>query len=324
MWIGSFVDCLEESTLSHPRFEEAYAIKQQNIPKRIYKYRRDCDYSRANLRTDTVWLSSPDSYNDPYDCAFAVLKDSKDIVMAAAIKVIFDEITDACKYRQAISIDVIEKAKASREPLRSIAEYMSTLGIDIESQDPHRWAERSSVQLNGLICEIDATLNLVRRNAKVCSFSAISDSILMWSHYADNHRGFCVEYDLDPLVPNHPFRRNLYPVIYSPDLYDLTPWLKSLVDSDLQQFNSIHPLLALIHKFDGWGYEQEWRLALVLPTLIEDHDLKVPRPIRIFLGSKMEHTNKNELRAICEEKGIEVWQMQMADDKYRLFAERQH
>jgi hypothetical protein len=82
--------------------------------------------------------------------------------------------------------------------------------------------------------------------------------------------------------------------------------------------------LALIHKFDGWGYEQEWRLALVLPTLIEDHDLKVPRPIRIFLGSKMEHTNKNELRAICEEKGIEVWQMQMADDKYRLFAERQH
>jgi hypothetical protein len=51
----------------------------------------------------------------------------------------------------------------------------------------------------------------------------------MWSHYADHHRGFCIEYDLESLGDsNHFFRKNLYPVLYSADLYDLSPFVEGL------------------------------------------------------------------------------------------------
>jgi hypothetical protein len=65
MWKQEFVDSIEGSTSAQPHFAEARSIKQRHLPKRIYKYRRDCSNSRRNLETDTVWLSSPNSYNDP-------------------------------------------------------------------------------------------------------------------------------------------------------------------------------------------------------------------------------------------------------------------
>lgn len=38
------------------------------------------------------------------------------------------------------------------------------------------------------------------KDLQVCCFSSIKDSILMWSHYAKDHSGFCIEYDLDNLL----------------------------------------------------------------------------------------------------------------------------
>ena len=70
VWIEEFVDCIESSTLAKPRLDEAVAMKDACLPKKIYKYRRDGEYARANLETDTVWMASPDAYNDPYDCSF--------------------------------------------------------------------------------------------------------------------------------------------------------------------------------------------------------------------------------------------------------------
>ena len=91
MWIKDFLDCLEASTFGQPRDAEALAIKEQHLPKRLYKYRRDYSNSRENLRTDTVWLSSPDSYNDPYDCSFKVAEDQ---VVAALSKHLVDHFVE--------------------------------------------------------------------------------------------------------------------------------------------------------------------------------------------------------------------------------------
>ena len=58
----------------------------------------------------------------------------------------------------------------------------------------------------------------------ICSFSGTKQSIIMWSHYADQHRGYCIEYDTDSLPPEHLFVRMLYPVIYSEKLFDGTTY----------------------------------------------------------------------------------------------------
>jgi hypothetical protein len=161
-------------------------------------------------------------------------------------------------------------------------------------------------------------LQLLRTIAKVCSFSAVGDSILMWSHYASKHQGFCIEYDLEKFAPGDTFLRNLYPVIYSDELIDLAPWAEKLVTGKREEFTTTFPLLGVLQKYEGWQYEQEWRYVSFQETPAPDLARPMPLPSRVFLGAKMFSSKKNELLAICEKKHIEVLQMNMASDKYHL------
>jgi hypothetical protein len=66
-------------------------------------------------------------------------------------------------------------------------------------------AEFTSTVTPKLISDALSAVRQWRAVTKVSSSSEVSDSILMWSHYADNHRGFCVEYGLRGLASEHPF-----------------------------------------------------------------------------------------------------------------------
>lgn len=122
---------------------------------------------------------------------------------------------------------------------------------------------------------------------KVCSFSEVPDSILIWSHYRDHHRGLCMEYDLTPLPYHHAFRRNLYPVLYSAGLYDLTKSAKTLSGPG-QNVRPMIPLLAMLYKFEAWQYEREWRFVRDVPQVQADAVASAPVPSRIFLGMRFD------------------------------------
>jgi hypothetical protein len=158
----------------------------------------------------------------------------------------------------------------------------------------------------------------IRDALKLCSFSAANDSLLMWGHYACDHKGFCIEYDLEPLAPGDFVRRSLYPVIYSKDLYDMTPLVKGAVSENPGDFKLLGPLLSVLHKFEGWSYEREWRLVQFNDHLKADHSHSVPKPSKVFLGSKMDAKNVAEIAAICAKHGIDVWKMSLAPDKFEL------
>ena len=51
---------------------DAIALKNDHLPGKIYKYRCVNDRSLQNLQEDTIWLASPDKYNDPFDCLFSI------------------------------------------------------------------------------------------------------------------------------------------------------------------------------------------------------------------------------------------------------------
>jgi hypothetical protein len=319
MWEKDFVECLEKSTAAHPLIDKAFDIKQRHMPKQIYKYFRDCSYTRDNLKTDTVWLCSPDAYNDPYDCAFTI---SEDMVVESAIRILFEPRIELYNLQDIISKDEIEKAKSSKRPLLAIAEYISILISKMPERNLKQMAELASSVLPEFINNIVSFLPRMQKDTKVCSFSAIHDSIIMWSHYADNHKGFCVEYELEPLMDGHACWYNLYKVIYSRKLYDLTRWAELMIGPDRDQSNPVYPLLATIHKFYGWKYEEEWRLVLLDSKLNDDRNYNVPTPTRVLLGSKMETSSKKELREICKERNIEVWEMHRVTNSFELTAMR--
>jgi hypothetical protein len=63
-------------------------------------------------------------------------------------------------------------------------------------------------------------------------------------------------------------------------------------------------------------------LILTEPRLTRDRPLQVPRPSRVFLGSRMEEGQKCELTQICATKSVEVWQMGRSLDAFQLKAKR--
>jgi hypothetical protein len=85
----------------------------------------------------------------------------------------------------------------------------------------------------------------------------------MWSHYADEHRGFCIEYDTTDI--EHP---NLAPVAYGASraikASDLFDWL---IKEDQAAYQRVFSTF-FFSKSSEWKYEKEWR------EVCDDHGIK--------------------------------------------------
>ncbi len=315
MWIEEFMGCIETFTFAKSGLEDALAVKDAHLPTKLYKYRRYDEYARANLETDTIWMASPDTYNDPYDCSFRVTEAH---VVDVFKKSMVPEFARIYKLPPDVADEQIKNAMSSPEPLAYLADYMHAIHGATPGSNPLQAAEFVSLKVPSIIKDIVEFVRQWRKVTKVCSFSAVNDSILMWGHYAQDHKGFCVEYDLEKLPPEHTLRCQLFPVIYSPKLYDLTAFMQKLAGPNQAEVTPASLLLAVLHKFDGWSYEQEWRVVSLANKVIGDYNLPVPTPTRIFIGSKMSPENGEALRKICEQKHIEVFQMELAPDRFQL------
>jgi hypothetical protein len=72
-------------------------------------------------------------------------------------------------------------------------------------------------------------------------FSERHDEHLLWSHYGENHKGFCLAFDLDPLFDD------VHPCLYTHSMPASLAW------------RSGNLALALI-KGAAWAHEKEWRV----------------------------------------------------------------
>lgn len=314
MWTDDFIRLVRETTLAQSYFEEAIFLKQQHLPKHIYKYRRDDDaYAVRNLQDGTIWLASPDSYNDPYDC---MLRFSAPTMTAAFERALIDAFVTS--YKLQIPVEKIEEAKNDAAPLKALGTHMIAAGTP--GENAKQMAELMTGAIPNYVQSTVDLLQALRLKMKVCSFSAIYESILMWSHYGNQHRGFCVEYRLEEFDRDDAFLRNLYPVIYSHELLDLTSWAERLVTGDRQQFNEMFPLLGVIQKFEGWAYEQEWRYVSIQDKAPKDRLRNMRTPSRLFLGARAPTETVQQIKGICAARKIPLWQLQMSNESYELVA----
>lgn len=109
------------------------------------------------------------------------------------------------------------------------------------------------------------SINFAQDKARVTCFAESWKTLLLWSHYADSHKGLCIEYDTS-LMGN--LRNFLFPVIYQDELYDAT---KDFCTNNENLFNF------LFFKSEEWKYENEWRIAVIeeqLSKLLYDKESK--------------------------------------------------
>jgi len=162
-----------------------------------------------------------------------------------------------------------------------------------------------------------------QENFGIASFAEKCDSLLMWGHYADSHKGICLVYDVvDLFLIREP--KNIldwiHPVRYVPDTSTiLSEWEKIATNQELTdaQKGDIFQKTLLTKSLD-WESENEWRFAFRFQN--SEYQYVPWAPCRIYLGVNIDTKNEEAIRKIADERNIPVNKMQLADDQYKLIA----
>jgi hypothetical protein len=204
---------------------EAKPIPKQTPPEKLYKYVK---FNERTLRifSGEVFYANPAAFNDPLD-SDPILENDID-----------REALEGLCQKMLAANDGSEREKVRLKHL----EYMST--EDGDSEPYH-------VRL--LTGEVKRLLVAKMASCGVLSLSERWDHPLMWSHYADEHRGLCIEFDMT----GHKCR-DIRPVDYD-------GWTNIKTSQVAQMLNGSDEAKSQIiddyfcTKSVHWNYEQEWR-----------------------------------------------------------------
>lgn len=148
---------------------------------------------------------------------------------------------------------------------------------------------------------------------KVCCLCTDYKNKLMWSHYADSHKGICVEYDFSELKGNgtHPF-----PVCYSKNRLKV-PWKEAIIQSTETQSKIVaHFMEALLTKDKAWEYEREWRF---LVPVNECADNIAAPPIKcIYLGALCSEKNSKQIAELAKKLRVPIKRMTVDRGEFEL------
>ena len=148
------------------------------------------------------------------------------------------------------------------------------------------------------------------KNVGIYSLSQTYNHELLWAHYANSHKGYCVEYELDLLLDNTKFRNGYhFPILYkkTPPLYDNG------------HINNIEVMVKEIVgvKSECWKYEEEYRITTDLsgPHIYDYKALK-----SIYFGLRMSDLQKRRIMSCLKGRGVKYYQMQQISKTYKFSA----
>lgn len=153
----------------------------------------------------------------------------------------------------------------------------------------------------------------------IYSLSKVYDNALMWAHYGNSHRGFCIEYnfnnlqelDLKYVEENSPLSHQYKfdKVNYSDKIFSLSNINPK--NDDLIKF--------LFNKSKVWSYEEEYRIVTYLngKFTYNENCLK-----SIIFGLNMKHEEKEYIiNKLCD-KEIRFYQMMRKKDEFKFYKEQ--
>ncbi len=194
---------------------------------------------------------------------------------------------------------------------------MAPKGMTIRPGSP-MWKKANESVIKS-IREFRTIVDGVRNQTGVACFSESSDSLLMWSHYAHNHKGMCVEYNL--LDINKAIGFTAIPVIYSENRVSI----KELDLDNIDRDSLILIIRALSSKSIEWSYEKEWRIIRDNKACGElwNYDkngalLDMVSPLSITLGCEATEEFSAKIKERCESNRINLYRMEKDAEQYKL------
>ncbi|MEO9959655.1 MAG: DUF2971 domain-containing protein [Alphaproteobacteria bacterium] len=188
----------------------------------LYKYRHfdrnNPDHAQRIFTENEVYFPNPNQFNDPFDCrhGFSFTASTKDI---------------RDYFGRSLKRNHPNMPRGERR--RWIKERVTN--AKLKSQEFH----------DSLTANEDTFLSSIG----IFSLTKVPDNILMWSHYADSHRGFCLKFKDDP---DEWFIGRAQEVIYAKEF----PIVNPITDSETDRFDK-----EILTKAKDWEYEEEWRVV---------------------------------------------------------------
>ena len=281
--------------------------KNPHIPKTLFKFYAPTSDNIIDIKKQRLWFSHPSSFNDPFDCntGYDVESYEKFSIIDHIKKTGFANKTDQKNGFTKEDYDRIYNSSTEYvyNWRSNIEEYWSVMHSISDGKSKEFKSELYNLTTkykNEVKTKIDKLRDV---NIRVACFSDLYHNnfppttrdfehmIQMWSHYSDNHKGFCVEYDMSTLNPQSllPLKyqyssvaqafflsertklitvAGLFPVIYTANRVNIprTKLQKLKLDSnnELVHDSEIDALLykTFIVKSAKWNYEKEWRIII--------------------------------------------------------------
>lgn len=282
-----------------------------------YKY-VSFETAKIILSDLTIRFSKPCSFNDIYDCEapYKVTNFSKKDFLALHDNALLLCNDDIAKNKLKIEDNKIRNAEYSDEEMRHVAKII-----------------------------IDKCRNNINKNQRVLCLSKNKDSILMWSHYAQNHTGVVIGFD-----KNYRFMKNACEIQYSENPQNIEGRiLKDLCTNNDKVKNEYVALF--LTKYIDWQYENEVRCFfstellyryfsnLKMPIIeskynnytkqLKNNEKFIDLPIAkeciksIYLGVNMNILAIDEIIALAKmiNNSIKIFQAKKVRGSYKLYFE---
>ena len=273
------------------------------MPKYLYRFRPVTINSLESLRTNTMYFSTAEYYDDPFDSYSYIDWDY-----------VSKQLQDA--YNDTTKLQIM--ANSIQNTLSVSADSMIAA---IKAIPYEQWINYSTTILE------EARKEIQKRQLSIC-FTEQCNNEVLWLKYASNHKGFALEYQIadDFLSINDsttPFHYFLYPIYYSNQKYDASEYAKNVAYQLLAMYS--HPLLKnfILHNLPvlNWHYERiglikhkchehdkEWRILypVIMPSPeIENQRPKMERkPSSVIIGIRTGTSEKNLIISLAKEAGI--------------------
>ncbi len=246
-------------------------------PLHLYKYRplnaRDqASVSRAHsiLVQDRIWAASPASLNDPKDMRF---------------KLIFNQDNGTRMKWAKENAHLLPKLPPARRLLRQQQLARASMTPEMEA------GFKQDLELGmGVFCA-----------------STDPRSQLMWTHYAAEHRGICIQFapyeDEFFLMAKKVIYSKRFPILVVPAPAE-----------DRQEY--------YLYKSPDWSYEKEWRVVLPLNTCFVA--LRPSTISAVILGARAEHDTIEAVIALLQEREragkppLRLYQAQLNDESFDI------
>ena len=305
-------------TLGNADYARFVATRTSPPPQVLYKY-VSAATAKLILGNRKLRFQSPLQYNDPFDSQWDALWELRS---ASAHNRVAALIRTALTDRNSWPSDADQEARSMLE---------STLR-DLDSVPPKERdtkVELLSQQIAAALLAADRTedpVHRLRERFRILCLTEVDDSVLMWSHYADQHKGVVLGFNTRTLEDT--YKRPLSRVRYETDfprLIDIDKWLHSVVFGPSYEWKDpdVARTLVLLKHAD-WAYEREWRWVWIAPTTTTSlfDDFTIPSTALVSLGFGCRTCKPTQIAlsylAMASSPFVELFSMTPARDRIAL------